>query len=80
MLKNDNNKNYKHKYELLMEEMNSKKNEFLDLNQKIDALTENNKKLSDELYKLNLEKTLLEQKNTNLILKQKFIMSMQGKR
>ena len=65
MLKNDNNKNYKHKYELLMEEMNLKKNEFLDLNQKIDALTENNKKLSDELYKLNLEKTSLEQKNTN---------------
>ena len=80
MLKNDNNKNYKHKYELLMEEMNLKKNEFLDLNQKIDALTENNKKLSDELYKLNLEKTSLEQKNTNLILKQNKLEEIKTKK
>ena len=66
---NENNKNYKYKYELILEEMNSKNNEINKLNNKIDELVKNNNSLLNKLDTINLSKKNLEQEKSNLLLK-----------
>ena len=75
---NENNKNYKYKYELILEEMNSKKNEINELNKKLDELNKNNNSLLKKLDEIELSKKNLEQEKTNLLLKIKKLEDFSG--
>ena len=65
----NNNKNYKYKYELIQEEMNKKKDEIIKLNNKIEELNKQNNSLLNKLDTLNSSKNNLEQEKSNLLLK-----------
>ena len=75
---NENNKNYKYKYELLLEEMNSKNNELNEINNKLDELSKNNNSLLNKLDEITLSKNNLEQEKSNLLLKIKKLEDFSG--
>ena len=66
---NENSKNYKYKYELILEEINTKKKEINELNNKLEELNKNNNSLLNKLDTMELSKKNLEQEKTNLLLK-----------
>ena len=66
---NDNNKNYKYKFELIQEEMNEKNKEIINLNNKLDEITKTNNSLLNKIDEINLTKSNLEQEKSNLLLK-----------
>ena len=68
-LNNDSNKIYKKKYELMLEDLNKKKDEINKLNERIDEINNTNKILTNKLDEMSFINKNLEQEKNNLEVK-----------